>query len=95
MISFFAEVYNRLFRPRRSLAFRYLMGQLTKSTDEIVELRYKLRKANEACVVLQEENGLLWDQLNEINEADKALKNQLTNAMEDAYLRTIKTVGDA
>ena len=95
MISFFAEMYNRIFRPRRSKAFKYLMSQLTKSTDEIVELRLKLRKATESCIVLQEENGLLWDQLNEINEADRALKNQLSDAMEDAYLRTIKTIGDA
>jgi len=95
MISFFAEVYNRLFRPKRSKSFRYLMQQLVKSADEIVELKLKLRKANEVCVVMQEENNLLWDQLNEINEADKALKSQLTDAMEDAYLRTLKTVGDA
>ena len=95
MISFFAEIYNRLFRPKRSKSFRYLMQQLVKSADEIVELKLKLRKANEVCVVMQEENNLLWDQLNEINEADKALKSQLTNAMEDAYLRTLKTVGDA
>jgi len=95
MISFIAEVYNRLFRPKRSKSFRYLMERLVKSTDEIVELRYKLRKTEEAAIVLQEENNLLWDQLNEINESDKALKSQLTNAMEDAYLRTLKTVGDA
>jgi len=95
MISFFAEIYNRLFRPKRSKSFKYLMQQLVKSADEIVELKLKLRKANEVCVVMQEENNLLWDQLNEINEADKALKSQLTNAMEDAYLRTLKTVGDA
>lgn len=95
MISFFVEIYNRLFRPKRSKSFKYLMQQLVKSADEIVELKLKLRKANEVCVVMQEENNLLWDQLNEINEADKALKSQLTNAMEDAYLRTLKTVGDA
>ena len=95
MISFFVEVYNRLFRPKRSMSFKYLMGKLVQSTDEVVELRYKLKKTDEACVVLQEENSLLWDQLDEISNADKALKNQLTNAMEDAYLRTIKTIGDA
>ncbi len=71
------------------------MQQLVKSADEIVDLKLKLRKANEMCIVMQEENGLLWDQLSEINEADKALKNQLSDAMEDAYLRTIKTIGDA
>tara|TARA_A100001011_G_C14061449_1_gene736314 strand:- start:305 stop:592 length:288 start_codon:yes stop_codon:yes gene_type:complete len=95
MISFFVEIYNRLFNPKRSKSFKYLMQQLVKSADEIVDLKLKLRKANEMCIVMQEENGLLWDQLSEINEADKALKNQLSDAMEDAYLRTIKTIGDA
>ncbi|MBI80174.1 MAG: hypothetical protein CMQ51_07095 [Gammaproteobacteria bacterium] len=95
MISFLIEAYNRMFRPRRSNEFKYLMHKLVESTDEIIDLNLKLRKAEETLVTLQEENNLLWDQLGEINEADKALKNQLTNAMEDAYLRTLKTVGDA
>ena len=95
MISFFAEVYNRLFRPKRSKSFRYLMHKLVESTDEIVELRNKLRVADEAMKVMQDENTILWQQLDDIREADKASVRQMSQAMEDAYLRALKPIGDA
>ena len=71
------------------------MEKLIASTDEVVELKLKLRKASEACVVMQEENIILWQQLDEIKEADKASVRQLNEAMEDAYLRALKPIGDA
>jgi len=71
------------------------MEKLIASTDEVVELKLKLRKVSEACVVMQEENVILWQQLDEIKAADKASVRQLNEAMEDAYLRALKPIGDA
>lgn len=95
MISFFTEIYNRLFRPKRSKQFQYLMTKLVTSADEIVDLKTKLAVADEALRVLQEENTILWQQLDDIKEAETASVKQFSQAMEDAYWRALKTVGDA
>lgn len=89
------ELYARIFNPRASKAYMSMIQRLVKSTDEIVELKHKLNEAEESLKAMHEENGLLWDQVDEIRQADKALKNQLSSAMEDAYFRNLKPIGDA
>lgn len=89
------ELYARIFNPKASKAYMSLIARLVQSTDEIVELKHKLAEAEESLQALHEENGLLWDNINETRAADRALKNQLSEAMEEAYFRNIRTVGDA
>jgi len=90
-----AELYARVFNPRASKAYMSIIQRLVESTDEVVELRHKLNETEEALKAMHEENGLLWDQIDEVRQADRALKNQLSSAMEDAYFRNLKPVGDA
>ncbi|HHZ94746.1 MAG TPA: hypothetical protein EYN67_04105 [Flavobacteriales bacterium] len=71
------------------------MKRLVHSTDEIVMLRESNERYRKALEEIKDENELLWDQLSDIQASDRALKRQMSEAMEDAYYRNIKPVGDA
>ena len=89
------ELYARVCNPRASRAYMSIIQRLVVSTDEVVELKHKLAETEDALKAMHEENGLLWDQLDEVRNADRALKTQLSTAMEDAYFRNLKPIGDA
>lgn len=89
------ELYARVFNPRASRAYMSIIQRLVESTDEVVELKHRLTETEDALKAMHEENGLLWDQLDEVRNADRALKTQLSTAMEDAYFRNLKPIGDA
>ena len=69
---------------------------------ENLELRYQVellrinnKKLADALEALKDENVLLWQHMDEMKEAEKAIMKSITDEIEDSLLRNITPVGDA
>ena len=69
---------------------------------ENLELRYQVellrinnKKLADALEALKDENVLLWQHMDEMKEAEKAIMKSITDEIENNLLRNITPVGDA
>tara|TARA_B100000287_G_C20076375_1_gene560548 strand:- start:5 stop:181 length:177 start_codon:yes stop_codon:yes gene_type:complete len=58
-------------------------------------LRINNKKLSEALVAVKDENVLLWQHMDEMKEAERAIMKSLTDEIEDSLLRNLTPVGDA
>ena len=66
------------------------------------ELRYQVellrinnKKLADALEAIKDENVLLWQHMDEMKEAEKAIMKSLTDELQDSLLRNLTPVGDA
>ncbi len=69
---------------------------------ENLELRYQVellrinnKKLADALEAIKDENVLLWQHMDEMKEAEKAIMKSLTDELQDNLLRNLTPVGDA
>tara|TARA_B100000427_G_C15498346_1_gene590868 strand:- start:916 stop:1086 length:171 start_codon:yes stop_codon:yes gene_type:complete len=53
------------------------------------------KKLLAALEAVKDENVLLWQHMDEMKEAEKAIMKSLTDELEDSLLRNLTPVGDA
>lgn len=58
-------------------------------------LRVKNDKLAKTLVTVKDENILLWQHMDEMKEAEKAIMKSLTDEIQDNMLRNLTPVGDA
>tara|TARA_R100000005_G_C4941973_1_gene166124 strand:+ start:785 stop:961 length:177 start_codon:yes stop_codon:yes gene_type:complete len=58
-------------------------------------LRINNKKLSEALAAVKDENVLLWQHMDEMKEAERAIMKSLTDEIEDSLLRNLTPVGDA
>tara|TARA_Y100001936_G_C15792448_1_gene517163 strand:+ start:568 stop:744 length:177 start_codon:yes stop_codon:yes gene_type:complete len=58
-------------------------------------LRINNKKLSEALAAVKDENVLLWQHMDEMKEAERAIMKSLTDEIEDSLLRNLAPVGDA
>ena len=78
-------VRSRSSRQRENLELRYQVELLRAKNDKLAE----------ALVSVKDENILLWQHMDEMKEAEKAIMKSLTDEIQDNMLRNLTPVGDA
>ncbi len=58
-------------------------------------MRINNKKLSEALAAVKDENVLLWQHMDEMKEAERAIMKSLTDEIEDSLLRNLAPVGDA
>jgi hypothetical protein len=66
------------------------------------ELRYQVelykiqnKKLVDSLEAMKDENVLLWQHMDEMKEAEKAIMKSITDELQDNILRTLTPIGDA
>ena len=62
---------------------------------QVASLKMQNKKLLAALEAVKDENVLLWQHMDEMKEAEKAIMKSLTDELEDSLLRNLTPVGDA
>ena len=62
---------------------------------QVASLKMQNKKLLAAQEAVKDENVLLWQHMDEMKEAEKAIMKSLTDELEDSLLRNLTPVGDA
>ena len=62
---------------------------------QVATLKLQNEKLLAALEAARDENVLLWQHMDEMKEAEKAIMKSLTDELEDSLLRNLTPVGDA
>ena len=98
-----ATVKDALLLPARILrkAWRAVTSR-SSLVRENHELRYQVealriynKNLSESLESVKDENLMLWQHMEEIKEAEKAVMKALSDELQDNLLRTLEPVGDA
>ena len=62
---------------------------------QVASLKMQNKKLLAALEAVKDENVLLWQHMDEMKAAEKAIMKSLTDELEDSLLRNLTPVGDA
>lgn len=92
-VRFPVRILRQVFQPGTS------ESSLLRKNHELIykveALKIQNKKLSEALEAVKDENVLLWQHMDELKEAEKAVMQSLADEIEESMLKNLVPVGDA